>query len=319
MPRNLFPYIKFVKASDQANIDQRRKLESRSAHLSRKAMNRAVDFPKVVDSKYLIRLSLSLLRTPLLPLTSTDLGSNCRTMLQKKYYIRFWFSDKRGYFTSFRINVRKHVDDCKNIGAARAKLRCVISRTIRAHNEKRVMTHVKPKRYFTRKQKATGQILARHYGKAARVLDQAIYECRAVQTYMLFFPELWDDYMCEKLGIASDAHTRKAVGCFLRLNTCAEYVGDLEFASTADRNFFMRSRRRNVTNTDPRLLINRGLYDQLWTGVLRGVRLDPRKDPEVTCLFHHRWPISVTAGEWRLDKEEYDNLLPSRGTGTVQA
>jgi len=317
MKRKHIPTIKFVKASDQALIDQRRDQRLALARSRRTITRRfGMDIPDVVVGKMLIRLCLSLVKKPLLDKCKVAEGSSCKSAIGGKFYLAYTYVDHRGYIVNMKINVLKHCKFITNIGHARAHLRSILSASVRMHNKLRTESHIRKPISFTRKQMATSQILKRHYGKAARVLDRAIYECRAVQTYIFFFPELWDDYLCSRVGISSDAHTKRCVGSFMRINTVAEYIGDLKTAYENLPELFISFRKSDFSTARKRL--QRSYYNGFWERAIRGFR-DPRTDPDVTCLFNDKWPISVTAGEWRLDKEEYDILLPSRTTGSVHA
>jgi len=143
----------------------------------------------------------------------------------------------------------------------------------------------------------------------------------------------------------------KVLGAYIRLGTVAEYAGDrdLVFSMDIGQLWYTRdkenggfiatvrpqlaevhywpkilsySRPRNNWLTRRCKALGIPVSNKPGSGTFgyrrRDFYCDPRTHPDVTCLFHDRWPIAVTAGDWRLDKEEYDFLASSRSTGRVQ-
>jgi len=252
-------------------------------------------------------------------------------MLQGKLYLNFHFFDKGGQLKVRRLNVLKYAKKSSSIGHFRSLLRSSIWPVVSFVNSKVVLP---VKRCFTRKQRALGEILKRIAFRAK--LDATIVDCMANPSYRFFFPELLDSAELARAGWSDDPLTKSTLGSLVRLGTIAEYEGDREralaFGQPYVRNFSgVISFNLKSIQTHYWDLIRCEIPKKNWVyRRLRSLNIsfsafkkevfydDPRYHPDVTCLFHDRWPISVTAGDWKLDKPEYDILASSRTTGSAR-
>jgi len=341
MGRDIFSAVRFVRSAQQLREGQK----IRPDPLNRVGPRRNMRLLEVVKSTRdvqmaIIRLILSLQRKSVARNVYLMGGSNFVSVLKtNKLWVGVYYEDHRGYKCTFKVNVLKYFGN-GNIGAIRGRLRCAIGCMLKHHDAWRWQTHKRGK-CFTRKQRAIDQILHRLHKRINWVLDKAIKESRADPDYRFFFPELWSDFECEKMGLEKHPLLLKWAGALFRLGTFAEFEGDCKTLMDIDpmvpaQNLFRMAPCGHAVLYN-RIVEKRQVeFAGLWChrdkpGIIgkKAKALapmicarSPYKNENVRVLFgpvwaKSDWHVVQTTGEWRLDKPEYDVKTPSRTTGGV--